>query len=729
MKLREIESDEIIRVGADQLQDRSVFTLTATAKAFRILSSSIYKHKVRAIIRELSCNAVDGHIAAGNRNPFDVHIPTILDPRFIVRDYGIGMSDEDIRTLYTTYFESTKSDSNDYNGALGLGSKSPFSYTDSFNVESYYNGMCRSYVMYVDGGFPYVDLVFEKETDEPNGIKVIVPVKPDDLSEWKYEAKRVYAVFGDIKPNIIGDSGVVIDYITRSEEKHEIFSAHHDFYVRGTLYAIMGDVAYPIEKSLYEHTFFELRIDKNNANFIEFEMGELDIMPSREELQNDKQTLKIFNDFFKKRSSSIKDMMLAEFNSNTTDREKYIWYESNSVLARKIIDSYPEFIFNRPYMKTDLMFDGYVFNLSSSSGKLQFSSSWQKTTTKRRNPIEFLNPVKQKDIHIIIHDTTQSLKKYVDGYCTYHNINPYTLMVVVYSDEKAAKLVTEFKKVGCYADNEITVLKTSDMKQYLSVVVNYTYTKRESIMCRVTKYSVTSDGEFDTTLNTQMPKEELEKIDGFAVRYSKGNYEFLDRSASMSSIYPIARYCNLHNIKEFYVMAPSALRYASKMKCLLTEISSGIKSYIENVSYEELPGLGKLDELMYIKLAKSADKKRYKTWINKVFCKTKVNPDMFTSADELISRLCKIHNDAYSNLKIIRNRLKEESKSYENIVFDVLREEYPVIAELLDTKAGSRYTSQEIPVSVLNAIIDTIDIDKVHNAVKMKTSKLKEKEQ
>ena len=61
-------------------------------------------------------------------------------------------------------------------------------------------------------------------------------------------------------------------------------------------------------------------------------------------------------------------------------------------------------------------------------------------------------------------------------------------------------------------------------------------------------------------------------------------------------------------------------------------------------------------------------------------------------------------------------------------MFDVLREEYPVIAELLDTKAGCRYTSQEIPVSVLNAIIDTVDIDKVHNAVKMKTSKLKEKE-
>ena len=72
--------------------------------------------------------------------PFEVHLPTILEPYFSVRDYGTGLTDQEIESIYTTYFESTKTNSNEYIGALGLGSKSPFSYTDNFTVTSVKNG-------------------------------------------------------------------------------------------------------------------------------------------------------------------------------------------------------------------------------------------------------------------------------------------------------------------------------------------------------------------------------------------------------------------------------------------------------------------------------------------------------------------------------------------------------------------------------------------------------------
>jgi hypothetical protein len=38
------------------------FRIRNSAKAFNILSSGLYANKVRAIVRELSCNAVDSHI-------------------------------------------------------------------------------------------------------------------------------------------------------------------------------------------------------------------------------------------------------------------------------------------------------------------------------------------------------------------------------------------------------------------------------------------------------------------------------------------------------------------------------------------------------------------------------------------------------------------------------------------------------------------------------------------
>ena len=115
----------------------SNFKIDATAKAFAILSDSLYSNKIKAVVREISTNAYDAHVAAGCPDkPFYVQIPTKLDTTFAVRDYGTGLSHDDCFGLYTTYFRSDKTDSNKAVGCLGLGSKSPFAYTDQFLVES-----------------------------------------------------------------------------------------------------------------------------------------------------------------------------------------------------------------------------------------------------------------------------------------------------------------------------------------------------------------------------------------------------------------------------------------------------------------------------------------------------------------------------------------------------------------------------------------------------------------
>ena len=104
------------------------FKIRNSAKAFKILSDGLYSNKIKAVIRELSCNAVDSHVAANKADtPFEVHLPTVLEPWFSVRDFGLGLDGDQVENIYTTYFESTKTESNDFIGALGLGSKSPFS--------------------------------------------------------------------------------------------------------------------------------------------------------------------------------------------------------------------------------------------------------------------------------------------------------------------------------------------------------------------------------------------------------------------------------------------------------------------------------------------------------------------------------------------------------------------------------------------------------------------------
>ena len=52
--------------SVNTLNNEHQFSIQAGEKAFRILSTTLYENKIRAIVRELSCNAWDSHIQAGN---------------------------------------------------------------------------------------------------------------------------------------------------------------------------------------------------------------------------------------------------------------------------------------------------------------------------------------------------------------------------------------------------------------------------------------------------------------------------------------------------------------------------------------------------------------------------------------------------------------------------------------------------------------------------------------
>ena len=79
---------------------------------FNILRNQLYSNKPLAVLREVSCNAQDANIEAKSKRPFEVKLPTKLDPTLTIRDFGNGLSSEDIKNLYCFYGESTKRESN-----------------------------------------------------------------------------------------------------------------------------------------------------------------------------------------------------------------------------------------------------------------------------------------------------------------------------------------------------------------------------------------------------------------------------------------------------------------------------------------------------------------------------------------------------------------------------------------------------------------------------------------
>lgn len=261
--------------------EQTNFKLKADPKAFNILSDKIYTNKVKAVIREISTNAYDAHVAAGNDEPFDVHLPTDLEPWFSVRDYGTGLSHEDCMEIYTTYFHSTKTDSNDYVGALGLGSKSPYSIADSFTVTSWFNGEKRVYSAYKDeNDCPQFALLTADSTDEPNGIEVSVVA--GDCYEFEKEAVSVYKFF-DKLPNINIDS--VVRNIENAHKEYKIKT--DDFATTtqwGDVTCVMGNVGYRLNHGDINHAMADMEV------ILYFNIGDLNFTPGRESLSLDDKT-------------------------------------------------------------------------------------------------------------------------------------------------------------------------------------------------------------------------------------------------------------------------------------------------------------------------------------------------------------------------------------------------------------------------------------------------------
>jgi len=266
------------------VKEEGSFSIAATAQAFKILSDGLYSNKIRAIVRELSCNAHDAHVAAGSTDQFEVHLASIIEPWFAVRDWGIGLSHDDVMHLYTTYFESTKANSNDFTGCLGLGSKSPFSYTDQFTITSIHEGMKRLYSAFIgEAGNPQITLMNEEDTDEGNGIEVKVTVKSDDFSRFSNETRDVLSRFNPA-PRIVGADGVEIKAIDYSVIGNGWAMRKEFGHSAGKAVAVQGNVAYPIDGHATtgltndEQLVLGLPID------IQFDLGDLMITASRETL-------------------------------------------------------------------------------------------------------------------------------------------------------------------------------------------------------------------------------------------------------------------------------------------------------------------------------------------------------------------------------------------------------------------------------------------------------------
>jgi hypothetical protein len=269
-----------------------------------ILRNSLYSNKILAVVREYSCNARDAHVAAGKPNlPIQISVPYQLDPFFRVRDFGLGMSEEEIQEIFINYGCSSKRGDNQAVGAFGLGAKCGFALNDSFLVTSFRDGVRYDYSLYIDSSKRgKMSLMSKTETTESNGVEVSIPFPSHSVPSLINEIKRFF-LFWDVKPNFVNlsDADKPKDItFSISGEGWGLFDAEG----RNSISAagihgpilVMGGVPYPISGDLCQIDPWRY-IDR----YVLFaDIGDVDIVPSREGLEITPKTKKFLENLFQK---------------------------------------------------------------------------------------------------------------------------------------------------------------------------------------------------------------------------------------------------------------------------------------------------------------------------------------------------------------------------------------------------------------------------------------------
>lgn len=272
-------------------EETAQFGMEANYKAFKILFDGLYQNKIESVTREIWSNALDAHVENGNEDePFEVSFPSVFDPSFRVRDYGISLSHEQVMKMYTTAFHSTKEGTDLQVGKFGLGSKSPFAYTDNFSVTVVKDSEKRFYsAMIGQDLMPRIHLMGREETDEDNGVEVSFPVKDKDFDAFQRAAHRVSLGFG-VKPIVTGGGAAKFGKWAKFEVEYEtddfvLISGTPQGMSTHSIYAQMGCVIYPVDSDLLNQDLVSHFVKERNRVFLlKMPVGSMEPSASREGL-------------------------------------------------------------------------------------------------------------------------------------------------------------------------------------------------------------------------------------------------------------------------------------------------------------------------------------------------------------------------------------------------------------------------------------------------------------
>lgn len=268
--------------------------------------TNLYENRLLAVIREYSTNALDAHIEAGVSLPIEITLPSSFAPTLTIRDYGVGLTVEDIRTIYSQYGRSTKRGSNDQVGMLGLGCKSALTYTTQFTVSSVKDGhRVTVLVSREEDGGGVMQILGNEPTDDASGTEVMVSILRQDIYRASQLAEDFFQYWDADTVLLNGRSP---DRIEGLKITDRIMVVEHD---EGDK-VVMGNVAYPVTLDI-PGTSPSYR-GREFSVVARVGIGEVRPTPSRESLMDVKATNAAMQAIVDEYTKSVKGAIQAEIN-------------------------------------------------------------------------------------------------------------------------------------------------------------------------------------------------------------------------------------------------------------------------------------------------------------------------------------------------------------------------------------------------------------------------------
>lgn len=257
-------------------------SIAMTPEMFEIISSKIYTDKPMAIVREICCNARDANILTGTDKGIIVGLPNGMTPYLEIRDFGPGMSDEKITGDFMNWGNSDKTDSNLMIGAMGIGSKSPLSYTNSFLITSYHGGYKTVWNLYLNNGLPDIAMMSKQESQEDTGISIKVAVSHNDFRCF-IDAAETFLKYFPEKSNVIGANVDLRTDILDEQEDYVIYNPGRINHYGIEVKAEMGGVVYNLPSSSVKP--LQGVLPSKSICHLKFNIGDLTVTASRENIE------------------------------------------------------------------------------------------------------------------------------------------------------------------------------------------------------------------------------------------------------------------------------------------------------------------------------------------------------------------------------------------------------------------------------------------------------------